>query len=247
MTAIRRRLLPATSRLLWSGAGPPTWAVLVAFVLGGLLGTVLYGLRILSFVGGVAVLLVAVTIPAILDQDGWRIRLAMAWLAAEQRRRMSDLPRTPAEADRWLARSLDDSSPFVRASVLMTAGRMDEARRVVESAPVGSAEDRARATRMLAALEGLETGKVDSAAATMAIDALPPDLRRYHQVSLAWSVALVDSTHRRPWRRGFADASRGIRWSEIPMRAPFGLSVYELLASVVVGAILLVLLLMGSR
>jgi hypothetical protein len=47
------------------------------------------------------------------------------------------------------------------------------------------------------------------------------------------------------WRRAFAQASRGIRPSEIPTRILVGLSAYELLATLVVALVVLIALALG--
>jgi len=244
MTAIRRRLLPATARHLIADAGPPRPWIVGAFAVAAVLGIVFTYQRVSPPIIAVLVVLI-VTIPAILDTDGWRIRLGMAWLAREQRRRMPDLPRTPRAADCWLAQHTTTDSPLLRASVLMTAGRNADARQTLEAAPRETAEERARIARMLAALDGLETGTLDPGPALAAIDELPPALHRYYRLSLAWSVAWVESTQRRPWRRAFAQASRGIRPSEIPTRILVGLSAYELLATLVVALVVLIALALG--
>jgi len=118
------------------------------------------------------------------------------------------------------------------------AGRVAEARALVESAPRDDPEDAAHVARMLAAVGGLETGIVDARAAQVAIEALPPDARRYHQLGLAWSIAWVDSTNGRPWRRAFAAASRGIGPGDVRVRSLVWLSIQELLAPIVVGIVL---------
>lgn len=245
MTAIRRRLAPAPARRMIRDAGPPTPWVIVGFVTGGVVAIALdlvVGIRIAAFL---AIVLVAVTVPSIVDVDGWRIRRGMAWLAVEQRRRQSGLPRTAAGAERWLARSDETASPMTRASVELMAGRIAEARALVESAPRDTPEDAARAARILAAIDGLETGSVDQEPARAAIQALPAEARRYHLLSLAWSTAWVDSIHGSPWRHTFADASRGIRLTELPVRALLWISVQELLAPIVVGFVLLGGLILG--
>jgi len=121
---IRRRLPAAAPRRLMRDAGPPTlWDV--GAMLAGLPFLVLAiassgATRLLA----VVVWLVVLAIPAILDRVGWRIRIGMAWLAAEQRRRLGPvrLPRTPAGADRWLNQPAAAETGLVQATVLMMAG-----------------------------------------------------------------------------------------------------------------------------
>jgi hypothetical protein len=115
----------------------------------------------------------------------------------------------------------------------LLAGRASEARALVEAAPRHDPEDRARIARMLAAIDGMATGIVDQGDAKAAIEALPPDQRRYHLLSLAWSTAWVAALHRRPWRHAFAIASRGIGPTDVPGRALIWAVVMELLAPLV--------------
>jgi hypothetical protein len=215
---LRQRIAPAAARRLLRDAGPPTWQDLVAIVLAVTIGALAYVQPGLGLWPAILVALVITTAPAALDIDGWRIRRGMAWLAAEQRRRMADLPKTPAAADRWLAATGGSAPELVRASILMMANRLDEAQALVDSFEPATAEDRARLERLRAALDGLRTGTLDPRAALAAIDALPPDLQAYHRISLAWSTAWVDASNHRPWRAAFAQASRRIPSGEIPAR-----------------------------
>jgi hypothetical protein len=221
MRAIRRRMPDPAGRRLLRDAGPPNAWVVIAFIavtpIVALATATSGGSRLFLIVAAVLVL----TLPSILDREGWRIRIGTAWLAAEQRRRMPGLtriPRTTAGAERWLEQAEAVDSGLTRASVLLTAGNTAEARRLVESHPIADPEDRARVARMLAAIDGLEQGQVDPTEANAAIAALPPDARRYHALSLAWSTAWVDGANGRPWRSALADASRGIGVAGIPGR-----------------------------
>jgi hypothetical protein len=238
VSSFRRHLVAPPARRLLSEAGPPTLWVLVAWVLASALAWILLVQPGPDPRVAVAIAVVIVTIPSVLDVDGWRIRLGMCWLGAEQGRRMPDIGRTPADADRWLARTGDDAHPLEQASMHLLAGRASEARALVEAAPRDDLEDRARIARMLAAIDGMVTGIVDQGDAQAAIKALPPDQRRYHLMSLAWSTAWVAALHRRPWRHDFAIASRGIGPTDVPGRALVWAAVMELLAPLVLIAFL---------
>ena len=246
MTAIRRRLLPAQARRLVRDAGPPNWWAGLAFVGGGLLGTVLYGMDRVSFPGGVTVLLLAVTVPGLLDRTGWRARIGMAWLALEQRRRMPDMPRTPAAAEQWL-REHPDAPLHRRAPALMTAGRDDDALALLNAARPETPEDRARATLVRATLVGLQSGEIDVPLVRSAIADLPADETRYRELALAWSIAWVDSLHGRPWRNAFVAASEGVPASDIPRRWLAGIALQQLVATVAVGIGLVAVLILGVR
>jgi len=214
--SIRRRLPPAAARRLGRDAGPPTMWGIAAIVVAAPVWVLLASLDGIGYGPATLIALVILTVPAIVDRDGWRVRLGMAWLGAEQRRRRLRVPRTAAGAERWLADPAD-SSALTRASVLLTADRLNEARELILTAPAETVEDRARAARMLAAVDGMERGQVDSGDALVAIAALPEDQQRYHRLALAWSTAWVAAMHRRPWRRAFAEASRAIGPRDIPI------------------------------
>ena len=245
---IRRHLPPAEGRRLLRDAGPPTRWVIAAFLLGTPVITLAAATSGASRLGFTILWLGVLAVPSLLDRDGQRIRIGMAWLAAEQRRRMPGalkLPRTPAGADRWLEQPGARDAGLMQASALLTAGRTDEARRLVESYAVENAEDRARVARLLAAIDGLEQGRVDATAANAAIDALPAEAQRYHRLSLAWSTAWVEAANRRPWRRAFANASAGLRPAGIPVRLLAYGAFQWLLAPVIGLALILILLAAG--
>jgi hypothetical protein len=245
--ALRRRLAPAAARRLVRDAGPPTWQNLIAIVLASMIGAVLYVQPGLGLWPAIAVALLISATPAALDGDGWRIRRGMAWLAAEQRRRMTDVPRTPAAADRWLAASGRSAPALTRASFLVMSDRLDEARALVDAFEPATAEDRARRERLVAAIDGLQSGAVDPRAALDAIEALPPDDRLYHRLSLAWSIAWVDASHRRPWRAAFARASRPIGLQGIPARFLVWQAIQELLLPICLLVVVAIVLVLGWR
>ena len=247
MTAIRRRLAPAPARRLLREAGPPTWQDLLAIVVAGAIGTAVYIQPGLGLWPAIVVALVITATPAAFDRDGWRIRRGMAWLAAEQRRRIPDLPRTPAGAERWLAGKGDSATELTRASFLITADRLDEARAVVDAFEPVDLEDRARRERFVATLDGLRSGIFDARAATAAIEDLPPDVQPYHRMSLAWSTAWVAATQGRPWRAAFAEASRDLDRGRIPTRLLLWQAVQELLLPICLLVVVAIALVLGWR
>ena len=238
MTGLGSRLAPRPARRLLRDAGPPGSWVAISYLAAAMIAAALWQPR--GDHRGVAIAVLAIAIlPSLIDRTGWRIRMGMSWLAAEQRRRMSHLPRTPAGAARWLASpAAADESPFHRASFLLMAGGTAEARALVEATPAIEPEDRARAARLIAAFDGLERGTVDPRAAEAAIAELPPELARYHRISLAWSTAWVDVINGRPWRRSFARACEGIRTGEVPARFVAWQVVQESLPAIVVALFL---------
>jgi len=245
--ALRRRIAPAAARRLLRDAGPPTWQNLLAIVLAAIAVTVLYAQPGPGVWPAVLVALVITSAPAAIDIEGWRIRRGMAWLVAEQRRRMADLPRTPSAADRWLAGAGESAPELTRASILMMTDRADEARAIVDAFVPATAEDRARRERLLAALNSLRSGTTDQRAALAAIEALEPEQQPYHRISLAWSTAWVDASHRRPWRAAFAEASRNIGPGEIPTRLLAWHASQELLLPICLLVVVAIALVLGWR
>jgi hypothetical protein len=240
-------MAPAAGRRLVREAGPPTWQDLLAIVLATTIGGLVYVQPGLGTWPAILVALVITATPAALDIDGWRIRRGIAWLAAEQRRRMADLPKTPAAADRWLAGSGESAPELTRASILMMADRLDESQALVDAFEPATAEDRARRERLLAALAGLRSGTVDPRAALAAIAALPPDLQPYHRLSLAWSTAWVDASNHRPWRAAFARASRTIGPGGVPTRFLAWQALQELLLPICLLVAVVIALALGWR
>ncbi|HEX5825459.1 MAG TPA: hypothetical protein VFY18_13455 [Candidatus Limnocylindrales bacterium] len=247
MRAIRRRIAPAPARRLLRDAGPPTWQNVVAIVLAAAVGGFVYAQPGLGLWPTILIALVITTVPAALDLDGWRIRRGMAWLAAEQRRRMSDLPRTPAGADRWLAGSGESAPELTRASILLMTDRLAEARALVDAFQPATTEDRARRERLVAAFDGMRSGTVDPRGALAAIEALPPADQPYHRISLAWSTAWVNSSNRLPWRAAFAEASRTIGRVSIPARFLVWHAVQELLLPICLLIVFAIALVVGWR
>ena len=238
--SLSRHLAPPTARRLLRNAGPPIGWDLAAL----LPGAALVALAVTPGTPRVPLLVGAIVVfalPALLDRTGWRVRLGMAWLAVEQRRRAQHLPRTPAGADRWLDRTDASEAGLTQVSVLLMAGRFDDARRALDAFEPATPEDRVRVVRMRAALDGMQRGVVDPTEAEGAIATLPAELRPYHRLSLAWSVAWVDAAARRPWRERYAAAAAGLRWSDIPIRFVL-VHVLQELAVLVAGAAMIVAL-----
>ena len=200
-----------------AGRGAAQPDVIPALIVGGLLIGAAFAVADAPRALLIAIALAVMTVPSIIDVDGWRIRLGMAWLALEQRRRARGVPlppRTPAGAERWLEDPRTADAGLTRASALLTAGRSGEAREILDAHPIASLEDEARVARMRAAIDGLETGTVD--ADRCAGGDRPA---RRGGPSLPRAVArLVDRLGRRPERSAVAC---GLRAGE-PGRAGLG-------------------------
>jgi hypothetical protein len=196
-------------------AGPPIrW--LIAAGIGSLL------LVIVLFVVGVRDDRVLVALPFFVfvgvcaaDRRGWRIRMATAEVAARQRERWQwgALPIDPLAADAWMAAHAD-APPEERATVLATAGRLDEARAVLERATPVTALDGVRLERLriLFSADEAEDHSIDNALARLeqvpALTDVPPDEQRYQRLSLAWSISWLRIRAGEPWRDDFAEAVR---------------------------------------
>jgi hypothetical protein len=227
MQALRRwdarRKAPSIRAL--RDAGPPTaWlaiggflglaAVVVLFVLGVRAGRIL-----------VAVPLVAFVLVGILDRDGWRIRMATGELALRQRARWQTgkLPIDPLGAEAWLADN-PDASLGERAAVMVTAGRSEEARIALDGATGATPEETVRLARLRLTLDASLTDDSTGRALIDALDRIPEmaaltdEERRYHRLSLAWSLAWLEIQRRRPWRRAFADAIRDLQPFRVALR-----------------------------
>src|SRR5262245_23780639 len=121
MDAVRRwnvrRRSPSFRAL--RNAGPPTSWLVVA----GILSLAAITLLFIAGIDDIALLLVlpflAFVLASWLDRDGWRIRMALAEVAMQQRARWrwGSLPVDAYSAERWLSEHLE-APPEVRASVL---------------------------------------------------------------------------------------------------------------------------------
>ena len=204
-------------------AGPPTsW-----LVIGGVLSVIPIGLLYVAGVRHIervlAVPFLVFMLVAWLDRDGWRIRMALAEVASEQRRRWrwGTLPVDPTTAEAWLE-THRDAPPEVRASVMTTAGRGAEARALLEAAKSADGADAIRFARLRILFAAEDAGDHSIADALGRLEAspgfldLPADERRYQRLSLAWSIAWLRIRSREPWRRELATALRALA----PFRAP---------------------------
>jgi hypothetical protein len=204
-------------------AGPPAaWLVGAGFI--GLVAVValfLLGVRDSTIL--IAVPAVAFAIACLIDRDGWRIRMATAELAALQRQRWTRgrLPADPISAEAWLTAN-PDAPAIDRAAALVTAGRLAEARQAIDGAIGATAEEVVRLARIRLTVAGAVG---DAALDRQAIDAfdhlpelaqIPEAERRFHRLSLAWSVAWLQIRDERPWRPALAEALRGLG----PFRPP---------------------------
>jgi hypothetical protein len=194
-------------------AGPPVrW--LIAAVIASLLVVVVL------FVVGVREGRVLVVVPFFVllatcaaDRRGWRIRMATAEVAVRQRERWQwgRLPIDPLAADAWLAAHAD-APPEVRATVLVTAGRQDEARALLATASPADPVDRVRVERLriLFAAEEVEDHSIDDALARLdrvpELADIPADEQRSQRLSLAWSMAWLRIRAGEPWRDDLARA-----------------------------------------
>lgn len=211
-------------------AGPPIRWLAAAGVISlvVVIGFALVGIREPAIL--IATPAVAFAIACSLDRDGWRIRMATGELAALQRRRWTSgrLPADPLSAEAWLV-AHPDAAALDRAAALVTAGRIEEARVVADAAVGENPEEVVRLTRMRLTV-GAAAG--DSALGPESVEAFGrlPELaviaaseRRYHLLSLAWSIAWLQIRADRPWRPAFAGMLRRLG----PFRPPWPYFVFH--------------------
>jgi len=206
-------------------AGPPTAWLAVAGAAGLFAVVGLYVLGIHDRTTLIAVPFIALVAASVIDRDGWRIRLATGELADAQRRRWT-WGRPPADqlsAETWLSTHVD--APLIdRASVLVTAGRPIEARVLLGQAVATTPEETVRLERMRLTIEAglgeaaLDEHAIDAFTRLPELAAISAPERRYHQLSLAWSMAWFQIHGHRPWRTAFADALRTLGPFRPPLR-----------------------------
>jgi hypothetical protein len=205
-------------------AGPPLrWPI--AAGVGSLL------LVIVLFIAGVRDSRALLAVPFLVfvaacaaDRRGWRVRMATAEVAAEQRARWEGaLPIDPLAADAWLAAHAD-APPEVRATVLATAGRPDEARALLERASPRTPLDtiRLERLRLLFSAEAAEDHSIEDALTRLdrvpVLADVPADEQRYQHLSLAWSIAWLRIRAGEPWRDDLAKAVRPFAPFRVPLR-----------------------------
>jgi hypothetical protein len=218
-----RRRSPSARAL--RDAGPPTRWLVIAAVLSLIPIVLLFAAGVGDITALFALPFLAFVLVGRLDRDGWRIRLAMAELAIHQRAHWTwgRLPADPVSAASWLA-AHPDAPPEVRASVMATAGRYDDARALVAAATAETPVGVVRLARLRIAFAAEDAGDHSIANALEILDAtpelgdLPPGERRYQRLSLAWSMAWLRIRSREAWRGELAAAIRAFAPFRVPMR-----------------------------
>lgn len=206
-------------------AGPPVAWVAIAVAAGLTAVAALYVVGVDDPTTLVAVPLIAFVVVCLVDRDGWRVRLATAELAALQRERWTwgRLPTDPMTAEAWAAAHPDAPIPD-RAAVLVTAGRAAAARGLIDGAVGTTPEDTVRLARMRLTIDAAIAGSppdrraIDAFERLSELAAVSEAERRYHRLSLAWSVAWFEIQARRPWRAAFAQSIRGLGPFRPPLR-----------------------------
>jgi len=198
-------------------AGPPLRRIVAAIPLALAVVIVLYVAGVENRALLLAIPFVAFVLVCFIDRDGWRIRMAMAEVAARQREhwRTGSLPIDPPSAESWLTEH-PDARPAERASVLVTAGRREEGMAILNAA-VGETPTEAVGIARLRL--SLDPSVVDDATAHAALEtlerlpeftALPAEERRYHRLAARWSIAWMRIRVGEPWRADFANAVRDL-------------------------------------
>ena len=198
-------------------AGPPVRWIIAAIPAALVAVFVLYVAGVRNQAVLLAIPFVAFVLVGLIDQDGWRIRMAMAEVAGRQRERWQwgRIPIDAISADAWLAAHAD-APPAARASMLGTLGRHEEAFELVRSASAETPQDALNLARMRILFASAGRGDRSVEQALAALDAAPeaaaapPDERRYQRLSLAWSITWLKIRAGEPWRTEFADAIRDL-------------------------------------
>jgi len=184
------------------------------------------------------------TVVAVRDRDAWLARSAIAWLALEQRRRWGpSLPTTPGAAERWLnSAAATEAAPLVRAGVLISAGRLDDAQAELNAIEPTTDLDRLRSLRLHETLETIAHAErdVDVSAIRAAAASVSAEDRRYNLLAAAGSQLWKDITRRRPWRDRFATTAREFAPYAIPVRVRLALAIQQLTMPMAIAAIWLI-------
>src|SRR5262245_35832000 len=159
------------------------------------------------------------------DRRGWLVRMATAELALRQRERWTwgRLPIEPIAAEAWLS-SHADAPADVRATVMTMAGRVGDARVLLdEAAPADPLEAvRLARLRILFAAQAAGDHSIVDPLATLErapeFDAVPAAEQRYQRLSLAWSIAWLRIKDREPWRDDYGEAIRPLAPFHVPLR-----------------------------
>ena len=227
MEAVRRwnarRRSPSIRAL--RDAGPPIRWLVAGGVASLLFVVVLFVVGVRDGRALVAVPFVVFVVVCAADRRGWLVRMATAELALRQRDRWTwgKLPIDPIAAEAWLAAHAD-APPEVRATVLGTAGRHGDARALLDAATAEEPADALRLARLriLFAAEAAGAHSIEDALATLdrtpELAEVPADERRYHRLSLAWSIAWLRIRAGEPWRDDYAEAVRSLAPFRVPLR-----------------------------
>lgn len=175
----------------------PAWLFVLGPALAVVLGLAL-GLAAVPFA-----VLVLVPAPVILSllvarrRSLWPAQEALMWpslICTDQWRSEfgGSPPRTPQRAQEWLEKHpVGSVAPATRAGMLLTAGRLEEARAAVSELPSDSAHDSHRRLDLERALDGREGRPLDMRAADEALraDTAMPAVER--DLHLAYHAALI--------------------------------------------------------
>jgi hypothetical protein len=232
-------------------AGPPIRWIVAAVPAAVLVVIVLYVVGVRNQAALLAIPFVAFVLVALIDRDGWRIRMAMSEVAGRQREhwRTGALPIDPPSADAWLSEH-PDARPAERASVLVTAGRREEAIALLNAAVGDTPTETVGIARLRLTLDPSIDGDAAERTAFERLEripefaALPAEERRYHQLAASWSIAWLRIKRGAPWRRGFASAIRNLAPFHVSLRyrvfhviQQFALPIAYLLALLIVWAL----------
>jgi hypothetical protein len=173
---------------------------------------------LLMVVGGVyhpglllTVPIVGFVLLGLLSRDALTARLALMdygrLMAARAR---PDDPKDAASADAWLIDPAhQNASPVRRAGILLSLGRDDQARAMLDGASAADPRDAAFAERLRIALDE-RPHEVDRTAFEAALKGLDRDEARWQRLALAVTLVHRDVLAGRPWRGPFLTGVAGL-------------------------------------
>jgi hypothetical protein len=237
VAAYIERLKSPIGEALWA-AGPPSGQILGAL---GLAVVLTAALSLADALFGppwftlalIGLLLTGVV--SVIDRDGWRIRVAFAYLALQQRARwrQGEVPEGTKEVEAWL----DDpanigASNLERATMLFNADRWKEADRLLAHTAPRDDKERAVLIRLRSTVAAQPSGEIDQTALRDAVSSLPEAEGRYQLLSAIWSQAWMDVMAGRPWRARLAEAVRDLGPYDLPAWARISLAIEQLAAPI---------------
>jgi hypothetical protein len=218
-----RRTAPAYRAIV--DAGPSTASLVMSGAVALVVVVGLYAIGVHDRTLLIAVPLVAFIVACLADRDGWRVRMATAELAALQRNRWTQgtLPTDPISAEAWLQANPEAPGSY-RSAAMVTAGRLPEARAMIDAAVAQTPEEALQIARLRLTIDArlgetaLDRQGVEAFLRMPELSMVTEAERRYQRLSLAWSEAWILIHAGRTWRGGFLSSLRSLEPFNPPIR-----------------------------